>query len=96
MHTPAALRWRPIVRRARRSGTSMREFAAQNGINPSTLAWWNWRLRDNLAESESAFVEVVVSREEVRPLRLHVGAVRLDVDADTDLGLLRRVIEALA
>src|SRR5690606_25643531 len=52
------LRWEPVVRRARQSGLPIRTYARQHGINPNTLAWWNWRLSDDLAES--AFVEVTV------------------------------------
>ena len=60
MHTsPAARRWEPIVQRARQSGTSIRSFARQHGINENTLAWWNWRLGDDLGGS--AFVEVTVA-----------------------------------
>jgi len=92
MPTPAERHWQPIVRRARASGVSIRAFARQQGFNENTLAWWSWRLGDL---GDSAFVEVAVV-EEARPLRLHVGAVRVDVDARSDLALLRRVVEALS
>jgi transposase-like protein len=93
MSTPATLHWEPIVRRARQSGLSMRAYARQHGINASTLAWWNWRFGDDLAEP--AFVEVMVG--DPRPLlRLQVGPVQVDVDDETDLVLLRRVVEALS
>ena len=93
MPTPAELRWEPIVRRARRSGVSIRAYAREHGINQSTLAWWNWRLGDDL--DDSAFVEVTVA-DPRRPLRLHVGSVQVEVDRDTDLALLRRVVEVLS
>jgi transposase-like protein len=93
MPTPATLRWELVVRRARQSGLSIRAYARQHGINPNTLAWWNWRLGDEL--TESAFAEVVVA--DPRPqLRLQVGPVQVDVDDGTDLSLLRRVVEALS
>ena len=92
MPTPAESRWEPIVRRARRSGNSIRSYAREHGINENTLAWWNWRLGDHL--EDSAFVEVTVD-EPCRPLRLHVGLVLVDVDRGTDLTLLRQVVEAL-
>ena len=92
MPTPAECRWEPIVRRARRSGISIRSYAREHGINENTLAWWNWRLGDLLGDS--AFVEVTVE-EPRRPLRLHVGPVLVEVDHGTDLSLLRQVVEAL-
>jgi hypothetical protein len=94
MHTPAARRWEPVVRRARQSGVSIRAFARQHGINESTLAWWNWRFGDDLAER--AFVEVSVGDGSCRPLQIHVGGARVEVGADSDLALLRRVVEALS
>lgn len=94
MHTPAARKWRPIVERARASGLSMRSYAQQNGFNPNTLAWWNSRLGRDAPPGEAAFLELVP----VAPAALCVlvGPVRVLVDCDTDLGLLRRVVEALA
>ena len=94
MNTPAAHYWRPIVRRARDSGYSIRAFARQNGFNEHTLAWWSWRLGRDLGES--AFVEVAIAVEPGDFLRVHVGAVQVEVRANSDLGLLRRVVEALS
>lgn len=94
MQTPAAQRWRPIVVRARQSGVSIRVFAEQNGLNAKTLGWWNWRLRDN--ENDAAFVEAEVADVLRRPLRISVGVVGVEVDDDTDLVLLRRVVQALS
>ena len=93
MPTPAELRWEPIVRRARRSGASIRAYAREHGINENTLAWWNWRFGDGL--DDCAFVEVTVV-EPCRPLRVHVGPALLEVDRETDLALLRQVVEALS
>jgi transposase-like protein len=94
MHTPAARRWEPIVRHARRSGVSIRAYAREHGINENTLAWWHWRLGDDLREP--TFVEVTVAPEPPRSLRIRVGLARVEVNADTDLALLRRVVEALS
>ena len=93
MPTPAERRWEPIVRRARRSGASVRAYAREHGINENTLAWWNWRFGDRIADAE--FVEVTVAHA-CRPLRLHVGPVQVEVDRETDLGLLRQIVEALS
>jgi transposase-like protein len=93
MATPAELRWEPIVRRARCSGLSIRAYAREHGINESTLAWWNWRLGEDL--DGSAFIEATVA-DSRRTLRLRVGSVQVEVDRDTDLAQLRRVVEVLS
>lgn len=97
MPTPAERRWEPIVRRARRSGASVRAYAREHGINENTLAWWNWRFGNRLDDAE--FVEVTVEvtvAHSCRPLRLHVGPVQVEVDRETDLALLRQIVEALS
>lgn len=93
MPTVAERRWEPIVRQARLSGGSIRAYARLHGINESTLAWWNWRFGDDLDRSD--FTEVVVD-EPRSVVRLQLGAVRIDVDEQTDLNLLRRVVGALS
>ena len=93
MPTPAESRWEPIVRRARCSGVSIRAYAREHGINENTLAWWSWRLGHDI--DDSAFVEATVAHPR-RPLRLHVGLVQVEVDRDTDLTLLRQVVEVLS
>ena len=93
MLTPAARRWGPIVRRARQSGTSIRAYARQHGINQSTLSWWSWRLGEDPAAP--AFVELTLD-DAPPPLRLLLRGATLEVDAHTDLRLLRRVVEALS
>lgn len=101
MPQPAAERWRPIVRRARQSGLTMRAFARANGLNPSTLAWWSWRLgvdvKPSFAEPvEASFVEAVLDGpDRTAVLTVRVGAASLDVFSHTDLDLLRRVVGAL-
>jgi hypothetical protein len=36
--------WAERVARLKRSGLTVWQFAAKTGINPSSLAWWRWRL----------------------------------------------------
>lgn len=95
MQTAAALKWRPIVERARASGLSMRVYAQQNGFNPNTLAWWNSRLaRERRPPASPSFLELVPAP--APGLAVYVGPARIPVDDDSDLRLLRRVVEALA
>ncbi len=94
MHTPAARKWTAILADAERVGLPMREFARSRGLNPSTMAWWKWRLKRESGGSLSGFIPVVVTSSPVVELR--IGAMTVAVDDDTDLSLLRRVIEALS
>ncbi len=93
MPTPAERRWEPIIRRARQSGLSIRAYAREHGLNQNTLAWWNWRLGEEV--DEPAFVEATVA-DSCGPLWLHVGPVQIAIDRDTDLALLRQVVEVLS
>ena len=93
MSTPAERRWEPIIRCARQSGLSIRAYAREHGFNENTLAWWNWRLGGDL--DDAVFVEAVVA-DPHRPLRLHLGSVHVEIDRDTDLALLRQVVEVLS
>lgn len=58
--------WERRVRRWERSGRSCRAFAAREGVSPSTLNWWRWRLRVGAGSRRSrspAFVQVVQPTE---------------------------------
>lgn len=91
----AAKRWSGILVEAQHSGLSMRAFARSRGLNPNTLAWWKWKLDQvPMATRSASFVEIGLA--EASPLRVRVGEAIVDVDEGTDLGLLRRVVEALA
>ncbi len=93
MRTPAARKWSSVLTQVEASDLSLREFARSRGINPNTLAWWKWRLgQDDVVES--GFIEVVVAEPE--PLRVQIGGAQIQVGPDTDLRLLRRVVEVLS
>lgn len=101
VHTPAAARWSAIIDRHEASGLSIREFAEENDLNPSTLGWWRSKLGRAHAQSRPVgpmpqFVEVEVAGPERTVViafdRLNAHVV---VDRDTDLELLRQVLEAL-
>lgn len=103
MPTPAELRWEPIVRKARRSGLSLRDYARKHNINEHSLANWHTRLADRIADAcaaDAVFVEVTVTQvaaaEPAAALRLQLGRVCVEVDQRSDLALLRQVVEALS
>jgi hypothetical protein len=98
--TSAARRWSALIAQQERSGLSIRQFARERGLNANTLAWWRWECRRRRSvEVEGGFTELVVVDDAavVRPLLLELETlnVRVPVDGQTDLALLRRVLEAL-
>lgn len=96
MQTHTARRWAALIDQADRSELTNREFAAQAGVNPNTLAWWKWRLGSARRTVTTQFVEVVEHEPLATALHIEVGeGVRIRVDDTTDLHLLRRVVDAL-
>ena len=90
MRTVTAQKWASVLAEAEASDLTMRAFARARGVNPKTLAWWKWKLRREA--HGGPFLEVVTGG----PLVVVVGGARVEVDGDTDLALLRRVVGALA
>ena len=97
----AADRWHAIIDRFEASDQTLREFAESNDLNRKTLAWWRWELGRSSSARQPSFVELVVADEQL-PVRastliveLGTTGARVVVEDDTDLGLLRRVAEAL-
>lgn len=102
--SPATRRWSSIVAAHERSGLSVREFARDRGLNANTLAWWRWELSRRAQAAGPSFVELSVVQpvDEATPavsegidLVLDAVAARVTVTSLTDLGLLRRLLEAL-
>lgn len=91
----AARRWALVVADAEQSELPLRAFAEARGVNPRTLAWWKWRLAREAEEDRVDFVEAVVLQPSTE-LRVRVGEAVMEVDTDTDLELLARVIRALS
>ena len=91
----AAVRWTKVLIDAEHSGLSIRRFALSKGLNPSTLAWWKWKLNQvpRGRESPNPFVEVELAS--ANPLQVQIGRAIVHVDRETDFGLLRRVVEEL-
>ena len=66
-----------VLRRWRRSGLSLREFAREKGLSANTLAWWRWKLRrEDGGEQPVELVELkrewVAAPHTVAPVHLEV------------------------
>lgn len=92
----------PARRRVRtlQSNHTAAAFAAQHGVNPSTLMWWRSRLRTGAIPGGFVAVElpaVVPPVRTVPPLRLELAGrgLALTVPVDADLVWLRAVVDAL-
>ncbi len=100
--TPATRRWRAIVEEQKTSGLSVRAFADSRNLKASTLNWWRGRLRK--LEREAAQVDdgpqftalTVAEPVGTVVLALDGHKAHVVVDQETDLRLLRQVIEAIA
>ena len=102
VHSPAAARWAAIIDRQEASGLTIRAFASMNDLNPSTLSWWRSRLgRADAVEEQPRFTEIDVRyAQQLRGDGTVVVALErinahVVVDQDTDLHLLRMVVDAL-
>ena len=92
--------WRRRLSKWKRSGLSIPEFARREGLNPSTLSWWKWKLGSEGHATDVDFVELVPA-----PVSL-VSAAAIEVScptghvvrvpAGTDSATLRVVLETLA
>jgi hypothetical protein len=58
--------WRDRVQRWGQSGLNLKTFASQEGVHPSTLAWWRDRIAQRDAE-RSASPSVALTRVTIRP-----------------------------
>jgi hypothetical protein len=66
METTKAI-WRERIARWEESKLTAEEFAPQEGVKPSSLKWWRWRLggetrRSRRSAERSPFVEVKEAR----------------------------------
>ena len=94
--------WARRIRRWERSGRTAAEFAAREGVNPRTLAFWKWKLGSSTLLSSSRrrpavdFVEVVpeaVTRQGA--VEIVVERYRVRLDRTGDEATLARVLDAL-
>ena len=93
-------RWQAIVAEQESSGETIQAFAEARGLNPRTLGWWRWNLRREQGPGEElSFTELAVEGAEDEPtvvVALDDFSAHIVVDEQTDLELLRRMLEALS
>jgi hypothetical protein len=90
--------WEEIVREYLASGKSAAEFAAERGVNRSTLLWWSSELKRKPVAAAPTFVDVVVSEPAVaEPFVVVIGGRghRVLVPRGFDEAELRRLVGAL-
>jgi hypothetical protein len=93
--------WERRVARWVRSGLSRDEFAAREGVKPTTLAWWRWSLQSAsstttaLVKRDLTFVEVTppppAEHERIEVLLVNGRVVRVPQSFDADA--LKRVLD---
>jgi transposase-like protein len=99
--TPTSRRWRRIVAEQLESGLSVQAFAQSKNVTAGTLSWRKARLRmrdsEAAAGSRPQFTALTVA-EPTRTIVLALEDHRAHVviDQQTDLALLRRVLEPMA
>jgi len=92
-------KWRRLIAAQSKSGLTVREFAAAEGITAATLYWWRSKLRRD--RTQLVPVEVVESGADHRSgasgsFEVQVdGSVTLRVPPGFDEAELRRLIRAL-
>ena len=97
--SPAVQKWRKLVAEQAESGLTIRAFAESRNLKTGTLAWWRSRLA-KLDEEGTAptFTALTVAEAVVGTvvLALEDRRAHVVIDEETDLVLLRRVLEVLA
>lgn len=106
--SPTAQRWAQLVVALDQSKLTARAFAAQHNVSASTLSWWRGRFRGTLKSRGfvavdlpavmSPLASVAAPESPRRPLLLEFTdrPVVLVIPADTDLGWLRAIVDALS
>ena len=89
--------WAERVERWQRSGQTAQQFAAREGVSPTTLIWWRGALR-RAGQASPSFIEVVAppSANEGGCIELVLReGLRIRVSGAFDAAVLRRVVAAL-
>lgn len=87
-------RWSARIQEWQASGLSQADFCRQSNLNMVTFASWKRRVLKPAEESTPRFVEVGRTVGGW-PLRITVGRFQVDVAADADEALLKRVLRSL-
>jgi lambda repressor-like predicted transcriptional regulator len=95
--TPNQRRWGRRVAAWKASGLTLRSYAAKAGVNPKTLAWWQWRLRRMTEGAAADFVEVTdaVQRGAGEALLVRLGGAEIEVPDGFDEETFARVLRVL-
>ena len=94
--------WRERIVDLRSSGMTVAAWAAAHDVSEHRTYYWASKFRAEQDPGPSAaarFVPVTVKESEAEPtaaLKVKVGAFALEVAADCDMELLRRVVRTLA
>jgi hypothetical protein len=93
--------WRKRISDWKTSGVSQQEFCRSRDITLSAFQYWSDRLRNELQKRENAEpvkLVLVVNRdaEPSRKMVVRIGAACIDIEAEFDRVILRRVIDVLA
>ncbi|MGA7148596.1 MAG: hypothetical protein WBX17_08940 [Microbacterium sp.] len=97
--TAAARRWQVHIAGWARSGLSCKDYAAQVGVHPGTLAAWKSKLRQ-AGSAVPTFVEVsepltIAAGPDAGELELVVGRTLLRVRGLVEAEALKRVLDVL-
>ena len=91
--------WRALLDRQARSGLSVSAFAKREGVHPTTLGWWRWKLGAVACprpEETPRFVNVDVQPGSVGGYELEFGdQVRLHIPSGFDQQELAALLRAL-
>lgn len=96
-HRRSAAEWQHLVDRWLAGGQTRKQFAHAHGLNPATLSWWRWKLRQREQLPQFLAVDVVDIPRPVRApdLIVELDHVRVRVPSGFDGSELRRLVEAL-
>jgi len=89
--------WRERIAEHERSGMSVQQFCKERGVTEQSFYVWRKRLRKQ-EPTRFALVEMAAAGQAARRAELELVLVtgeRLQIGADVDATLLRRVLEAL-
>lgn len=89
--------WKQRVEDYKASGLTMKEWAKHHDVKYHQLLYWVKRLNE-LNQSTVQWLPVHVSSNEVEeslPIKIHAGPFEIEVDSESDLKTLKRVLKVL-